>query len=124
MIVVVAPLLSPELTLCPDLPGPADPGGRAASGCPTVLVVAGEADLATAGQLRAQLDQARARAGCGALVVDVADLSSCDLYGLDVLQQARCGAVAADVPFSLRGARPGLTWLDRRFPHRHLAQCA
>ena len=125
MSLVVVPPLGPDL--CPDGPGGAGQqaaGDRLRIHSRTVLAVAGEADLATAGQLRDELARARERAGRGALVVDVSDLSACDLYGLDVLQQARCAAGSSGLAFTLCGARPLLTWLDRRFPHRHLAPCA
>lgn len=82
-----------------------------------VVVVAGEADLATAGQLRAELVAAlgnRPRT----MVVDVADLAFCDLQGLDALNDAARVAQDAGVTVALRGMSAQLAWLHRRFPWR------
>ncbi len=71
----------------------------------TVVVVAGEADSATAARLREQLI---GTVGCGtrSLVVDLTDLASCDGQGVDALNSAVQVAEARGISVSLRGQSP------------------
>lgn len=105
--------LAPELQ--PRLPGLLVMPLRAAE--QHVLVVVGEADLATAEQLRGHLSDALAGQP-PSLLVDLAGLDFCDLSGLDALHDATRQASAAGVSVTLRGMSPQLEWLHRTFPPR------
>lgn len=80
-----------------------------------VVVVVGEADLATAGKLRADLlgavDTAR-----GPVVVELGSLTFCDVRGLRALQEAERAAQAAGVGLTFRGMSRQLSWLYDTFP--------
>ena len=82
-----------------------------------VLVVIGEADLHTAGQLRRQLIDAL-WAEPPSLLVELGALGFCDLAGLDALHDAARAAQDAGVTLTFRGMSPQLTWLHRTFPPR------
>lgn len=84
-----------------------------------MLVIVGEADLANADQLHADLASALARKP-PSLVVDLAGLDFCDLSGLDALQDAARQAQAAGVQLTFRGMSAQLAWLHRTFPGRGL----
>ena len=84
---------------------------------PLTLVVLGEADLATAGQLRHALLEAVASTPV-AVVVDLAGLEFCDLPGLDALHDGLDAAQAARVPMTVRGMSAQVAWLHRTFPRR------
>lgn len=81
------------------------------------LVVAGEADLSNAAELRDLLVEA-SRGGSTDTVVDLADLSFCDLSGLDALRQGAQAAGRDGVVMTFRGMSPQLRWLDGNFPVR------
>lgn len=83
-----------------------------------VLVVVGEADLATAGQLLGHLIDALALQP-PSLLVDLAGLDFCDLSGLDALHDATRQAEADGVPMTFRGMPPQLALLHRTFPPRN-----
>lgn len=68
----------------------------------TVVVVAGEADGATAPRLREQLIGTLAH-GTRSLVVDLSDLAGCDPQGVDALTAALQVAESRGVAVSLRG---------------------
>ena len=88
-----------------------------------VLVVVGQADLATAEQLRDDLTDALAgQPPC--LLVDLAGLDFCDLSGLDALHDAARRAHAAGIELTFRGMSTQLAWLHRTFPPRDLPQPA
>lgn len=80
-----------------------------------VLVVIGEADLATAGQLRGHLTRALAEQP-PSLLVDLSALDFCDLLGLDALRDATRHAEAVNVSMSFRGMSPQLAWLHASYP--------
>ena len=86
-----------------------------------VLVVVGQADLATAEQLRDDLTDALAgQPPC--LLVDLAGLDFCDLSGLDALHDAAQQAHAAGVQLTFRGMSTQLAWLHRTFPPHDLPE--
>ena len=88
-----------------------------------VLVVVGQADLASAEQLRDDLTDALAgQPPC--LLVDLAGLDFCDLSGLDALHDAARRAHAAGVELTFRGMSAQLAWLHRTFPPRDLPEPA
>ncbi len=80
-----------------------------------VLVVLGEADLHTAGQLRAELID-RLPVQPPSVVVELGALEFCDLSGLDALHAAARAAHEVGVTLSFRGMSPLLAWLHHRFP--------
>ena len=82
-----------------------------------VLVVVGEADLHTAGQLRDHLIDALG-AQPPSVRVELAGLEFCDLAGLDALHDAARAAHAAGIALTFRGMSPQLSWLHRTFPPR------
>lgn len=82
-----------------------------------VLVVLGDADLATADQLRDQLTGALTGQHPSVLV-ELAGLDFCDLSGLDALHDAARQAHAAGVELTFRGMSAQLGWLHRNFPPR------
>lgn len=83
----------------------------------TVVVVAGEADQATAARLQEQLIDT---VGCGtrSLVVDLTDLASCDLQGVDALTRAVRVAEARGVSVTLRGQSSHVAQMLRTYAHR------
>ncbi len=83
-----------------------------------VLVVVGEADLHTAGQLRAQLIE-MIRAEPPSVLVELGALEFCDLSGLDALHDAARAAHDAGVALTFRGMSPQLSWLHATFPAPH-----
>ena len=85
-----------------------------------VLVVLGEADLSTAGQLRDELLAAFAFTPAS-IVVDVSGLTFCGLAGLDALNDVVAAADAFCIPLELRGMSRQLSWMHRRFPARPTA---
>lgn len=88
-----------------------------------VLVVVGQADLATAVQLRDDLTNALAEQP-PSLLVDLAGLDFCDLSGLAALHDAARQAHAAGVQLTFRGMSAQLAWLHRTFPDRDLPEPA
>ena len=78
----------------------------------TVVVVAGEADVATASRLQEQLIRT---VGCGtrSLVVDLTDLAFCDPQGVDALSSAVQVAEDRGVAVSLRGQSPHVAQMLR-----------
>ena len=80
-----------------------------------VLVVLGDADLATADQLRDQLTGALTGQPPSVLV-ELAGLDFCDLSGLDALHDAARQAHVAGVELTFRGMSAQLGWLHRTFP--------
>ena len=80
-----------------------------------LLVVAGEADLCTAGQLRSQLVEMLSDAP-PSLIIDLRALEFCDLRGMDALNDAAQAAADAGVSLTFRGMSPQLSWLCRTFP--------
>ncbi len=80
-----------------------------------VLLVAGEADLHTAAQLRDELLAAVASRP-SVLVVELGALDFCDLHGLDALHDAVRLAEVAGTTLTLQGMRPQLAWLCATFP--------
>lgn len=87
-----------------------------------LVVVVGEADFATAPQLKDGLLQALA-SGRPAVVVDVAGLDFCDLAGLDALHAGLDAAQRAGVLMTVRGMSPQLAWLHATFPRRRVLGC-
>ena len=83
----------------------------------TVVVVAGEADGATAPRLREQLIDTLA-CGTRSLVVDLTDLAGCDPQGVDALTAALQVAEARGVAVSLRGQSPQVAVLLQAHGHR------
>lgn len=83
-----------------------------------VLVVVGEADLHTAGQLRSQLID-MLWTGAPSLLVELGALEFCDLSGLDALHDAARAAHDAGVALTFGGMSPQLAWLHATFPHRN-----
>ena len=86
-----------------------------------VLVVVGQADLATAELLRDDLTDALAGQP-PSLLVELAGLDFCDLSGLDALHDAARQAHAAGVQLTFRGMSAQLAWLHRTFPARDLPE--
>ena len=84
-----------------------------------VLVVVGEADLHTAGQLRTQLIT-MIRAQPPSVLVELGALEFCDLHGLDALHDAARAAHEAGVALTFRGMSAQLAWLHHTFPPRGL----
>jgi anti-anti-sigma regulatory factor len=87
----------------------------ARAGRDAVALVAGEADWDTAAQLRQALVGALAD-GPQSLIVDVTNLTFCNLRGLDSLHEAMQVARQAGVRVTLRGMSRQLAWLHHRFP--------
>jgi anti-sigma B factor antagonist len=81
----------------------------AADGQDVVVVVSGEADLATAALLRDELVGALSR-GPRSLVLDAVDLTFCDLRGLDALTDAVHEAEDEGVVVTLHPSTQ-LSWL-------------
>ena len=83
----------------------------------TVVVIAGEADLATAASLQ---EQPISTVGCGtrSLVVDLTDLAACDPQGVDALDRAVQVAQARGVSVTLRGQSPQVAQMLRTHAHR------
>ena len=88
-----------------------------------VLIVVGQADIATAEQLRDDLTDALTGRP-PSLLVDLAGLDFCDLSGLDALHDAARQAHAAGVQLTFRGMSAQLAWLHRTFPPRDLSEPA
>lgn len=80
-----------------------------------VVVVVGEADLATAPLLHDRLVQALAGRR-RPVVVELGALTFCDLCGLDALRAAAGTAEAAGTHLTFRGRSAQLRWLQRTFP--------
>lgn len=80
-----------------------------------VLVVVGDADMATATWLHDQLIQALP---CPPrpVLVELGALLFCDLHGLDALHRAATAAHDAGVHLSFRGMSSQLSWLHHTFP--------
>lgn len=81
-----------------------------------VLVVVGEADMQTAGQLRTQLINLLWAAPASSVVVELAALGFCDLSGLDALHDAARAAADVGVALTFRGMSPQLSWLHATYP--------
>lgn len=80
-----------------------------------VVAVAGEADSATAGQLRGQLLEALG--SCPEiLILDLSGLTFCSLHGLDALHDAIDVAEQAGTDVRMLGMSAQLSWLHRTFP--------
>ena len=82
-----------------------------------VLVVVGEADLLTAGELRTQLIT-MIRSEPPSVLVELGALDFCDLQGLDALHDAARAAHEAGVDLTFRGMSAQLSWLHHTFPPR------
>lgn len=80
-----------------------------------VLVVLGEADLHTAGQLRRRLLTALAGAP-PAVVIELGALEFCDLNGLDALHDAAQIAHHSGIAVTFRGMSPLLALMHRTWP--------
>ena len=80
-----------------------------------VLVVVGEADMQTAPAPRATII-GMLKARPPVLLVELAALDFCDLYGLDALHDATRTAAAIGVSLTLHGMSPQLTWLLAAYP--------
>lgn len=79
-----------------------------------VLVVVGEADLHTAGQLRMQLiDMLQEQPP--SVLVELGALEFCDLAGLDALHDAARAARDAGIVLTFRGMSVQLAWLHHTF---------
>lgn len=74
------------------------------------LLVHGEADAQTNGQLRAELMSAL-DGGVSEVRVDLSGLSFCDVAGSDVLRDFTDEATARSIAIDLRGMSPLLTFL-------------
>lgn len=103
------------------MPAPSRPHGALVvlpflDGPRTVVVVAGEADGATALQLREQLIGTLA-CGTRSLVVDLSDLAGCDPQGVHALTTAVQVAEARGVAVSLRGQSPQVAQLLQTHAH-------
>lgn len=85
------------------------------AGLRLTLAVRGELDISTAAELGNQLTPALS-SGAAEVIIDVTDLTFCDLIGLDALQDAQAEAAAAGVSLSLRGMSRRLAWLLVTFP--------
>ena len=111
------PLRSIPTSAGPPAPGP--PSGLTVTALRAaqqhVLVVVGEADLHTAGQLRAQLIEMLPTPPRPVLV-HLGALEFCDLAGLDALHDAARAAHDAGTALTFRGMSPRLSWLHRTFP--------
>lgn len=83
----------------------------------TVVVIAGDADVATASRLQEQLIGTLAF-GTRSLVVDLTDLAGCDLQGASALSTAVQAAEARGVAVSLRGESPHVAQVLRTYAHR------
>ena len=77
-----------------------------------VLVLLGEADMATSELLVEQVVRALP-APPRPVVVELSALTFCDLSGLDALHELAGAAADAEVPLTFRGASPELQWLHR-----------
>ena len=86
-------------------------------GSRAVVVVAGDADLATSSRLQAQVIGSL---GCRArsLLLDLSDLARCDQHGLDALSRAVRAAEERGVAVSLRGQSPQLSQMLETSPLR------
>ncbi len=94
---------------------------------PLTLLVLGEADIATADQLRQALLEAVAghpdtvnddEVIVAEVIVDVAGLDFCGLAGLDALHAGLGAAQTAGVVMTVRGMSAQLTWLHATFPRQ------
>ncbi len=85
------------------------------SGRCLVLVVTGEADGLTAPLLRQDLIAALNH-GPERVIVDVTELTFCNLQGLDALHEAIEVIQQAGVPVTLRGMSRLLAWLHTTYP--------
>ena len=83
-----------------------------------VLVVVGEADLHTAGQLRTQLIDVL-QGQPPSVLVELGALEFCDLAGLEALHDAARAAHDAGIVLTFRGMSTQLAWLHRTFPPRN-----
>lgn len=83
----------------------------------TVVVVAGQADQATAARLHEELIDT-VSCGTRSLVVDLTDLASCDPQGADALTRAVQVAEARGVAVTLRGQSAQVAQMLRTYPHR------
>ena len=86
-------------------------------GSRAVVVLAGEADRATASRLQDQVIGSlgsRARS----LLLDLSDLALCDQHGVDALSRAVRAAEERGVSVSLRGQSPQVSRLLRTSSHR------
>lgn len=94
-------------------------GGLSVSPCSSgpalVVVVGGEADWATADQLREGLTAALSY-GPRSLVLDLTDLEFCNLHGLRALMGAVETAERAGVDVTVHGMSPQLSWLADHVP--------
>ena len=86
-----------------------------------VLVVVGEADLHTAGQLRSELTN-MLDVEPASLVVELGALKFCDLSGLDALHDVARAAHDAGIALTFRGMSPQLSWLHATFSRRTTPQ--
>lgn len=77
-----------------------------------VLVLLGEADLATSQLLVEQVVRALPSPP-RPVVIELGALTFCDLSGLDALYELAGAAAAAEVQLTFRGASPQLQWLHR-----------
>ena len=86
-------------------------------GSRAVVVVAGEADVATAPRLQ---DQVIRSLGCRArsLLLDLSDLASYDQHGVDALSRAVQAAEARGVAVSIRGQSAQLARMLPTYAHR------
>ncbi|MBW3640413.1 MAG: STAS domain-containing protein [Actinobacteria bacterium] len=85
-----------------------------------VLVVVGEADLHTAGQLRTALvDMLPVHPP--SVLVELGALEFCDLAGLDALRDAARAAHNVGVALTFRGMSAQLAWLHHTFPPRSVS---
>lgn len=83
-----------------------------------VLVVIGEADLHTAGQLRTEL-MAMLAVEPPSVLIELGALEFCDLSGLDALHDVARAGHDAGVEVTFRGMSPWLSRLHSTFPpHR------
>ena len=82
-----------------------------------LVVVTGEADIATAPQLREEL-RAVFSSEARAWTVDLEGLSFCGMMGLDALRDAERTAGQAGSVVCWRGVSQRLRWLAETFPAR------
>lgn len=97
------------------------PLGRAGPSAPTTVHLSGEIDIFTSKALRQQL-LTTLRYSTGLLVLDLSQMSSCDVSGLAVLVGIQRRARAQGVTVALTAPRPYMsqllhtTGLDRSLP--------
>lgn len=82
-----------------------------------VLVVLGEADIATADLLRRLVLRALP-APPRQVVLELGALAFCDVRGLDALRDIACAAECAGVGLTFRGGSEQLLWLQQFVPAR------